>query len=72
MDDERLLLRDAANRAGVTLSTLRHAILENRLEAELLQSARGPYYVVTVAEIDRYIAERRPHYPKRKERPDGR
>lgn len=63
--DERLDLNAAAQRAAVQPAALRQAIRAKRLVAEKVDSPRGPYWLVAVAEIDRYIAERRPHYTRR-------
>ena len=65
MTEDRLTLNEAAQRAGVQPAALRHAIRDERLKAERMESPRGPYWLVAVDEIDRYIAERRPHYTRK-------
>lgn len=67
MTDDVLDLKAAAARAGVKAAALRQAIAAGRLQAIKADSPRGSYWLVTVAEIDRYIVERRPHHTHRQE-----
>lgn len=60
MSTDLLSLTEAAKVAGVNPASLRHAIRDGRLAA----TKAGAYWVVNQAEIDRYISERSPGYPR--------
>lgn len=66
MKNDTIDLRAAAQRVGVDASALRHAIHANRLNADLIQSPRGPYYMVTIEEIERFIRERQERRRRRR------
>lgn len=63
---EQLTLSQAAQRIGVSTSALRHAIAAGRLDAEQVDSPRGPYWVVTAEALEAYLASMPQWWQRRK------
>lgn len=59
-----LSLREAAEWMEVRPDTLRQAANDGRLAAERIDTTRGPVWMVTRGELERYRRERRPAPPR--------